>query len=76
VDCRDGLVVEVVFRVVHRRALSRADEDVGAGAFLQHEGEILAAHDERRVGVAIARHLARGLGGEFGVLLSAFTVTG
>src|SRR3569832_2554619 len=44
----EHVVVEAIGRVVQLGALAGADEDEGAGALLQHEGEILAAHPRQR----------------------------
>jgi hypothetical protein len=52
-DGRD-LVVEVVFGVMQPRARPRTEEQVGAGAFLQHVGEILRPHLAARVVVTFS----------------------
>ena len=46
---RDGFVVEVVCRMMQSGAIAVADEDEGARARFQHEGEILRAHDGREL---------------------------
>src|SRR5437764_8457188 len=46
---RNDLVVEVVSRVVQAGAIAVADKDESAGTLLEHEREILRAHDRRDV---------------------------
>src|SRR5579883_1098061 len=68
----EDLIVEVIMRIVQAGALlAVADEDVAAGARLQHEGEILGAHAGREVADDIAGtcDLGRRRGGDFGLLL-------
>ena len=60
------LVVEVVGRIVDLGGIAVADVDIGAGHLLQHEGEVLRAHDERAVAVDI--RLAGELGGDVGLV--------
>jgi hypothetical protein len=57
---RDRSVIEVVSRMVTRRAIAVAEEDHGAGASLQRERKIPAGHDGTRVAddVGKARDLA------------------
>ena len=66
----DGRVVEVVGRVVDAGRVAVAEEDVGAGPLLQHEGEILRAHQRRdaRVDRARAADAGRHPGHEPGLL--------
>ena len=75
---RDRLVVEVVGRVMQARAVAVADEDEGAGPRLQHEGEILAAHQRRRVGVdaLVARRPSPAIAAANSVWRSWLLVTG
>ena len=54
------VVVEIICRMMAKGGVAIADEDEGAGPRFQHEGEILAPHDRRTVGIDIprARHVA------------------
>ena len=57
------LVVEDVFRVVAHGAVPVAEEDIGAGAFLQHVAEILRRHDRVDIVGDCIGHGAGGLDG-------------
>lgn len=68
-----GLVVEVVRRVVHLTQslpLAIADVDVATRHFVEHVREVFRGHDERRVATYRARagNLGTNFGGEVGFL--------
>ena len=48
-------------------AVAVAEEHEGAGALLEHEGEVLGAHDRRHVGIDVAADFAGGVGGLLGL---------
>src|SRR3954468_24325871 len=45
------VIVQVIGWVMQARAVAIANEDEGAGPRLQHEGEVLSAHNGRRIGI-------------------------
>jgi hypothetical protein len=67
---RDGIVVEVVGRVVQACAIAIAEEDEGAGARKQHVGKILAAHHrvERRIDRGVSGNIPRDRDGMAGLV--------
>ncbi len=58
--------VRVAGRGVVDAGWADAEEEHGAGLLVEHEGEVLGAHDRRRelVDAALAEQLARDLAGE------------